>query len=105
MSNDVSPVKYSDSEEINIKHTLLWFSQASYMKEKRHMTIFREPQSDVQENLPEFCQISLKILPYLTDFSPQIMACMKSLLTNASGILHPGLIWSNSNPEIQNSYF
>ena len=23
-----------------------------------------------------FCQISLKILPYLTDFSPQLMACM-----------------------------
>ena len=27
-------------------------------------------------NLAEFRQISLKILPYLTDFSPQFMACM-----------------------------
>ena len=24
----------------------------------------------------QFCQISLKILPYLTDLSPQLMACM-----------------------------
>ena len=30
----------------------------------------------VKENLTEFCQISLKILPYLTDFSLQLMACM-----------------------------
>ena len=28
------------------------------------------------ENLSEFYQISLKILVYLTDFSPQFMACM-----------------------------
>ena len=31
------------------------------------------------KNLTEFCQISLKNLPYLTDFSPQLMACMKVL--------------------------
>ena len=43
-------------EEINIYHTLMWFSQA--------------------ENLMKFCQISLKILHYLTDFSPQLMAYM-----------------------------
>ena len=29
------------------------------------------------KNLTEFYQISLKNLPYLTDFSPQLMACMK----------------------------
>ena len=28
------------------------------------------------ENLTEFYQISLKILVYLADFCPQIMACM-----------------------------
>ena len=26
--------------------------------------------------ISEFCQISVKILPYLTDFSPQLLACM-----------------------------
>ena len=31
------------------------------------------------KNLTEFYQISLKTLPYLTDFSPQLMACMKYL--------------------------
>ena len=29
------------------------------------------------KNLTEFYQISLKNLPYPTDFSPQFMACMK----------------------------
>ena len=33
-------------------------------------------QSDFCENLTEFYQISLKNVPYLTDFSPQLMACM-----------------------------
>ena len=28
------------------------------------------------ENLTEFYQISLKFLVYLTDFTPQFMACM-----------------------------
>ena len=35
-----------------------------------------ELQSDFCENLTEFYPISLKDLPYLTDFSPQLMACM-----------------------------
>ena len=29
------------------------------------------------ENLTEFYQIALKIFAYLTDFSPQVMACME----------------------------
>ena len=33
-------------------------------------------QSDFSENLIEFDQISLKNWPYITDFSPQLMACM-----------------------------
>ena len=43
-------------------------------------------QSDVCKNLTEFYQISLKNLPYLTDFSPQLMACMRAvtLRTEAS---------------------
>ena len=40
------------------------------------MVILGEPQSDFYENLTEFYQISLKILVYLTDFSPQFMALM-----------------------------
>ena len=28
------------------------------------------------KNFTEFYQISLKVLPDLTDFSPQLMACM-----------------------------
>ena len=36
----------------------------------------RELLSDFCENLTEFYQISLKILVYLADFCPQIMACM-----------------------------
>ena len=38
-----------------------------------------ELQSDFCKNLTEFYQISLKNLPYLTDFSPQLMACMNIL--------------------------
>ena len=44
------------------------------------LTILGELQSDFYKNLTEFYQISLKNLPYLTDFSPQLMACM--ILTN-----------------------
>ena len=40
------------------------------------MTIFGELQSDFCKNLTEFDQIFLKNLPYLTDLSPQLMACM-----------------------------
>ena len=35
-----------------------------------------ELQSDFCKYLTEFYQISLKNLPHLTDFSPQLMACM-----------------------------
>ena len=34
-------------------------------------------KSDFCKNLPEFYQISHKNLPDLTDFSPQLMACMQ----------------------------
>ena len=37
-------------------------------------------KSDFCENLTEFYQISLKILFNLTDFSPQVMACMVTLI-------------------------
>ena len=36
-----------------------------------------ELQRDFCKNLTEFNQISLKILPYVTDVSPQLMACMR----------------------------
>ena len=37
------------------------------------------------KSLTEFYQISLKILPYLTDFSSQLMACMNTV---SSAIKH-----------------
>ena len=36
-------------------------------------------QSDFCKNLTEFYQISRKKLPYLTDFSPQLMTCMTAM--------------------------
>ena len=62
--------------------------QASYMKEKSRLYW---GSSDLYENLTEFCQISLKILPYLKDFSPQLMACMEM-----TGII----LWENKNTKI-----
>ena len=43
---------------------------------KKNWVIRGEFQSDFCENLTEFYQISLKILVNLTDFSPQVKACM-----------------------------
>ena len=43
------------------------------------LTIFGGLQSDFYKNLTEFYQISLKNLPYLTDFSPQLMVCMQNM--------------------------
>ena len=43
---------------------------------KRLLTILGALQSDFCKNLSELYQISRKNLPYLTDFSPQHMACM-----------------------------
>ena len=45
-----------------------------------------------EKNLTEFYQISLKDLPYLTDFSPQLMACMwtqdqKTLKNNTTEVM------------------
>ena len=43
---------------------------------KGFLVIFGELQSDFCKTLTEFYQISLKNLLYLTDFNPQLMACM-----------------------------
>ena len=51
-------------------------------KKKGFRLYWGKLQSGVKENLIEFCQIFLKILPYLTDFSPQLMACM--LIANSA---------------------
>ena len=52
------------------------------------LTILGELQSDFCKYLTEFDQISLKILPYLTDFSPQLMACMSiAPITAADGMV------------------
>ena len=63
-------------KEIIINHTLLCLSHISYIKINPFLVIFGEFQSDFCENLTVFYQIFLKILVYLTDFSPQFMACM-----------------------------
>ena len=52
-----------------VYHKLLTFKY-------RGLTILGALQSDFCKHLTEFYQISLKNLPYLTDFSPQLMACM-----------------------------
>ena len=46
------------------------------MKKKMTLDYIWELQSDLKEKLTEFFQFSLKILPYLTEFSPQLMACI-----------------------------
>ena len=43
------------------------------------MTTLGDLQIDFCKNLTEFDQISLKNLPYLTDFCPQLMACMHKI--------------------------
>ena len=62
-------------EEINIHHTFLCFSQASYIKIKVFDYVWGA-KSDFCKNLTEFYQIALEHLFYLTDCSPQLMACM-----------------------------
>ena len=44
--------------------------------DKGFLAIVGELESDFCKNLTEFYQISLKNLPHLTDFSPQLMANM-----------------------------
>ena len=56
--------------------TVVVFTSFLQERKKTLNYIGGELQSDVYENLTEFCQISLKILPYLTDLGPQLMACM-----------------------------
>ena len=55
-----------------------------YIANNYSMTINTPLQSDFCKNLTEFYQISLKNLPYLTDFSPQLMARMKGQQLNLS---------------------
>ena len=64
-------------EEININHTLLCLSQAFYIKIKT-FDYFGGAPNGFCKNLTEFYQFSLKNFPNLTDFSPQLMACMFS---------------------------
>ena len=72
-----------------MKHTLLRLSQASYIKIKAFWLLWGELQSDFSDNLTEFYQISLKILVYLTDFSPQFMACMTLTVACLTQVHHP----------------
>ena len=58
------------------------------------MAILGELQSDFCKNPTEFYQISLKNLPDLTDFSPQLMACMQIIKVN---ICVQGRISSSTN--------
>ena len=62
----------------NILQDILWRN-----KHKSHFVVFITTFLHLNKafwqfckNLTEFYQISLKNLPYLTDFSPQLMACM-----------------------------
>ena len=63
-------------EEINSHHTLLCLSQTSYIIIKA-FDYFGGSFKVIFVKITEFYQISLKNLPHLTDFSPQLMACMK----------------------------
>ena len=56
-----------------------------------------EFQSDFCENLTEFWQISLKIWVNLTDFSPQVMACMEKLIG-------AWITWNNYKEQIWTNY-
>ena len=74
---------YNRFYEININHTLLWFSQASYLKKKKkkkkYFRLYWGSSKVMFKKISQnFCQKSFKILLYLTDFSPQLMACMVS---------------------------
>ena len=68
-------LKHTFYKEIIINHTLLCSSQVSYIKIKAFWLFWGVPKWFLW-NLTEFYQISLKILVYLTDFSPQSLACI-----------------------------
>ena len=67
-------------KEIIINHTLLCLSQVSYIKIKAFWLLWGS-STGFCENPVQFYQISLKILVYLTDFSPQFMACMYTCIS------------------------
>ena len=53
------------------------FTSFLHGKKKKTLDNIGELQSDAEENLTEFSQISLQSLSYLTNFSLQLMACME----------------------------
>ena len=61
-------------EEVNINHTSLCLSQASYISIKAFD--YMGSSKVIFIKISEFDQISLKILPYHTEFSPHLMACI-----------------------------
>ena len=66
-------------EEININHTLLRFSQTSYMTKKGFRLYWRSSKVIMKKILQNFVKSSLKSslkFCYLTDFSPQLKAYM-----------------------------
>ena len=63
-------------EEINIHHTLLRLSQASNIKAKAFDYLGEGSFKVMFVKISEFYQIALRNVPYLTDFSPQLMECM-----------------------------
>ena len=64
------------------------------------LTILGEIQSDFCKNLTEFYQISLKNLPYLADFSPQLMACMREWGVGTEGL---GVMSNNVTQDLKYS--
>ena len=64
-----------DSECITSGYPLRDYQVCSYIK-KKDFRLCLGSSKEMFKKISEFCQISLKILPYLTDFSPQLMACM-----------------------------
>ena len=86
-------------EEININNTLLCLSQASYISVNKGVWLFLGSSKVIfVKNLTGFDQIYLKILPYLTDFSPQLMACMSFTWLTKSDLSVGNIQGSNQRP-------
>ena len=70
-------------EEININHTLSWFSQASYMgKKKKTRQYWGSSKVMFKKILQNFVKSSLKFC-LISDFSPQLITCMFSQKTGS----------------------
>ena len=72
-------------KEINIYHTLLCLSQASYIKIKAFGCFGGSPKWFLWKS-HRILSISLKNLPDLTDFNPQLMARMQNWHYETSGL-------------------